>query len=138
MNQKLQSWYRSKDNKILNATRWAKYKIHFYFRLIKSIKFDQFIIFCETQYELINYQNNKYLELYAKLKKKSKLGKNMESNKSIAMSYFTQKPMWKQLWLGKRCWGKCCLKKLWFTDWLSQSKCDKLMEVTEYIYVSQL
>lgn len=52
-----------------------KIKINFNFCLIKSRKLDQFIIFCETQYELINYKNKKYLELYAKLKNKSKLGK---------------------------------------------------------------
>lgn len=52
-----------------------KIKINFYFRLIQSRKLDQFIIFCRTLYELINYKNIKYLELYAQLKKKSKLGK---------------------------------------------------------------
>lgn len=49
-----------------------KIKVKFYFCLVKSRKLDQFIIFCEAQYELINYKNKKYLELYAMLKDKSK------------------------------------------------------------------
>lgn len=52
-----------------------KIKVKFYFCLVKSRKLDKFIIFCEAQYELINYKNKKYLELYAMLKNKSKLGK---------------------------------------------------------------
>lgn len=52
-----------------------KIKVNLYFCLVKSRKLGQFIIFCETQYELINYKNKKYLELYAKLKNKSKSGK---------------------------------------------------------------